>query len=142
MNDRDDLPATLRNLEGSLSQFEPKEEDDWDGWETGEDIIREMEERTQWSSHNWINIIPGRVPDECHDTLLVVVGTKEKDLKLENRILEALKHVSVECRGKTNNILFWAGNWNSRVWSKHANAFNGHYVWLKPFWAKPTRLQT
>lgn len=70
-----------------------------------------------------VNVIPGGATGECRLTLVVYIGDYDEDLVLENRVLEALQHVSVLCKGMTRYVIFYATWWSGLVWKNRAASF-------------------
>jgi len=87
-----------------------------------------------------INVIPsyGKT-GPCTETLLVFVGETDN---FEVRILEAIEHCGVLCRGTTRYVIFYTMKWNDVVWKKHENSFRliGSTVVQKPFGRMPIRI--
>jgi len=87
-----------------------------------------------------INVIPlyGE-PGSCTKILLVFVGETDN---FEARILEAIEHCGVLCRGTTKYVIFYTMKWNDVVWKKHENSFRsiGLTVVQKPFGRTPIRI--
>ena len=67
-----------------------------------------------------VNVIPGRYPGYCRSTLLVVIGSGESP---NTRVLEAIKHIASDCPDKTREVVFYAFNWNFRVWYDSIDSF-------------------
>jgi len=88
-----------------------------------------------------VNVIPpyGK-PGSCTRILLVFVGETDN---FKVRILEAIEHCGVLCRGMTNYVIFYTMKWNDVVWKKHENSFRligGLTVVQKPFGRTPIRI--
>lgn len=87
-----------------------------------------------------INTIPplGR-RGSCADVLLVAIGEADN---FELRILEAIEHCGVLCRGITRYIVFYAFKWDDIIWKVHEESFKliGTVIVLKPFGRPPIRL--
>lgn len=134
-----DLPSEIRDLLGSLSEREGDIRESG-SWDTGEEIAEST--FNDESSFDNINVIPSDNPGSCQSTLLVIIGAKDSDRTIDNRILEAIEHIYVKCPGITRSVVFWAAKWNSQVWSKRNSSFRKVTVVLKPFLAYPTILNT
>ncbi|MCS7367395.1 MAG: hypothetical protein NDF52_05900 [archaeon YNP-WB-062] len=87
-----------------------------------------------------INVIPptGKL-GPCTDILLVFIGEADS---FELRVLEAIKHCGVLCRGKTRYVIFYALKWDDVMWKKHEQSFKmiNAVVVLKPFGRPTTRI--
>src|SRR5271157_5696068 len=64
-----------------------------------------------------VNVIPGGEPGPCRDILVVAIGIKDDNIN--ERILEAVEHVTTRCAGKTTAIVFWAAWWDALAWASH-----------------------
>jgi len=86
-----------------------------------------------------INVIPSYTMGPCAEILLVFIGEMDG---FEHRILEAIEHCGVLCRGVTKYVVFYAIRWDDAVWKRHERSFKmiNAIVVLKPFGRPPTRI--
>ena len=85
-----------------------------------------------------INVIPpiGH-PGPCRAILLVAIGAMDN---VERRILEAVEHVNVKCRGITKHVIFYAAKWDQTAWLRHSRSFTEVSTILKMPLTKPILL--
>lgn len=134
---RGDVPELI----ALLSDMEHHITEDWSTCANGEGIVKAVTERLpDEQMAKRVNIIPGGISGMCQNTLVVVIGSRDSDVKLENRILEAALHISGRCKGITKHVIFWAARWNSETWAKHKGSFRSAMTVLKPFMADVTLL--
>ena len=85
-----------------------------------------------------VNVIPGGVIGNCHDILVVAIGSGCQE-NVEVRILEAIEHIWVKCP-KTTYVIFATAKWDVLAWAKHAKSFRSISCTLKMFGATPSKL--
>lgn len=122
------LPEEVQSVLEALNVAERRLESQYQEDRKGkEKVLRKGETMSRYLGkmipHVSVNVIPGGVPGECRLTLVVFIGDYDEDLVLENRVLEALKHVSVLCKGMTRYVIFYATWWSGLVWAKHSAPF-------------------
>lgn len=87
-----------------------------------------------------VNVIPpyGK-HGPCTQILVVFIGETDN---FELRVLEAIEHCAVLCRGTTKYVIFYTMMWNDVIWKKHENSFKlaGLTVVQKPFGRPPIRI--
>ncbi len=136
------IPDETREL---LDWLDGKEEDAEDEWgrtgplRTGKTLI---DGELQGISES-VNTIPSGVPGPCRRTLVVAVGASDSYETLENRVLQAFKHVSYHCKGTTRNVVFYVTWWNAQVWATYGKDFAslGVTCILKMRYARPQLLR-
>lgn len=113
---------------------------------TGKQILQNAEERGLFRPSLLrpqgvsINTIPPLGERRgCADILLVIIGEADN---FELRILEAIEHCGVLCRGTTRYVIFYAFKWDDVTWKEHEESFKliGAVVVLKPFGRPPIRM--
>ncbi len=85
-----------------------------------------------------VNVIPGGTKGNCHPVLIVAIGVNDDNPN--ERILEAIEHVTVHCPGNTTAVVFWAAWWDALAWAAHKSSFKGVEVILKLVGSKPSKL--
>lgn len=129
------MNSDIRDLIGSLTSIENDFAQNSTVLLTGKQIVKNLPPS---GLDTWVNVYPEGIPtNQCHRTLLVAIGQNDN---VEKSVLAAIEHTAVKCRGKTNNVVFWAVSWSSLTWPAHKNSFKGITVVLKPFYADPTLL--
>lgn len=114
MQEYPELNEILNLIEGRLSNFSV--ELNRAKRISGKEVI----DRILDKGDGGVNVIPGGNPGRCRGTLVVAIGTNEG---IERRILEAIEHVGVSCRGINKNVIFIAFNWNYGAWLRHEGSF-------------------
>lgn len=87
-----------------------------------------------------VNVIPPhRKHGPCAQILVVFIGETDN---FELRVLEAIEHCAVLCRGATKYVIFYTMIWNDVIWKKHENSFRltNLTVIQKPFGRPPIRI--
>jgi hypothetical protein len=111
-----ELHSTLADLAGTFRRVEENPE----SFGTGKAIIRGC---FQEADNGWVNVIPGGDPGQCRRTLVVAIGSNESGQVLTNRLLEAVEHVAVKCKGTTALVVFYAMWWDAKEWSRRRGTF-------------------
>ncbi|MEM2637423.1 MAG: hypothetical protein QXL15_03630 [Candidatus Korarchaeota archaeon] len=86
-----------------------------------------------------INVIPPiGYPSTCKEILFVAIGNMDN---VRLRILEAIEHIHVKCKGTTKYVIFYAVKWDQREWLRHSTSFNEVSTVLKIPFCKPILLK-
>ena len=104
-----DLGGTFRRVEENPESFG-----------TGKAIVNQC---FPGGANSWVNVIPGGEPGQCLPTLVVAIGSNEGGPTLRNRLLEAVEHVAVKCKGATALVVFYAMWWDTKEWSRKRATF-------------------
>ncbi len=99
--------------------FRPVEENP-ESFGTGKAIVKECFPE---SANSWVNVILEGYPGQCRPTLVVAIGSNESSPTLRNRLLEAVEHAAVKCRGTTALVVFYAMWWDAKEWSRKRGTF-------------------
>ena len=115
----DDFPG----LEGVLKSLDDAWPIDSGKVVRGGDIIKEILGRISRGSpaNSPFNVFPGGVPGDCHNLLLVGIGTP--DVELEKALDQALRHVGIRCPGTTRTVIFYAMWWSGKQWAARRSEF-------------------
>jgi hypothetical protein len=113
--DVEQLLKVLGELESSL---------DKNTIQKGEDIVGKISGKSANIGNN-INVIPDGIPGNCEKILVVAIGLNDD---IEQRVSQAVEHVTKVCPEITKYVVFWATKWNSVAWAKYCNVFKNKNI--------------
>jgi hypothetical protein len=138
--ERWDIPQDVAGILTSLSEMEGTFSEEPRTCRSGEAIVRRIFNDGRFYGGQAINVIPSSVSGMCERILIVAIGSSPYE-DVQKRILQAIEHIHVKCSGITKYVIFWAAQFNSTAWMKHAGSFKNTTVILKLFGVNPTRLR-
>lgn len=115
------FPESLELVLKRLSKLEKEIRPE--NFETGERMLQrtEFSVEDEEGSGN-CNVIPSGRRGVCRPFLIVAIGASSSE-NLEDRLQQALEHVSSHCRAKTRYIIFWTLKWDVSSWNRYARSF-------------------